>query len=177
MRSSAMPRRCSAFSAAAHRFQPGGLLAPVTDGSRGMVTTFPSLVDGAGLAQPAHGRACQGRSMWRAPKAEASVFLARACEGQGGSAGNPPATRSFATPPSPMPCRTRSHGEPPYRDSAKSSTQRRTLADVGDERPSRLADDARRRPAKVGKLRTFTASRRSGEVRRFDPSLPFKIDL
>jgi hypothetical protein len=38
-----MLSRCSTFSAALHRFQPGGLCAPVTDTRRGMVTTLPSV--------------------------------------------------------------------------------------------------------------------------------------
>jgi hypothetical protein len=42
IRSRLSPRRCSAFSGGLYRFQPGGLLEPATDGSRGMVTTLPS---------------------------------------------------------------------------------------------------------------------------------------
>jgi hypothetical protein len=40
------------------------------------------LIDRAGLGQPAHERACHGRSMWLPQAAEASVSVARACEGE-----------------------------------------------------------------------------------------------
>jgi hypothetical protein len=81
MRSRLMPSRCSTFSAALHRFQPGGLCAPVTDGRRGMVTTLPSgstapVFRSLRIGELAIGRVCGGRPVQRQAR------CARACEGE-----------------------------------------------------------------------------------------------
>ena len=66
------------LSAALRRFHPGGLLAPATDGSRGVVTRLPSRSMALPLLQLAYRGDCHGWCVRGTPDAQANT-LARAC--------------------------------------------------------------------------------------------------